>query len=509
MAAPRSIAGRATLALVLMVGFYALALGLAAGLLWIPWAEWHYLGRVHGQVLMFTVGGAIAILVAVAPRADRFEPPGPRLEPAAHPRLFALLRDVADRTGQQMPVEVYLVPEVNAWVTSRGGVLGFGSRRVMGLGLPLMRVLSVSQFRAVVAHEFGHYHGGDVALGPWVHRTRAAIERTLERVSRHSGMLSRPFLWYGRAFVRVTHAVSRQQEYTADALAARVAGARALADGLRMLRARSAAFDEYWRSELAPALNAGIRPPMTEGYAQFLAAPRVAAWMERYTTDALADAAGSPYDTHPPLAVRLAALGPISEDIEPAEEPPAASLLSRVEALELAILRRLAPDEAKPDTLPVVGWDVVGERVWIPFWRRRAAERREGLHGLTPLHFPALATSPAALADRLRLEPPDDGEEAEQARQQHAFFVVECAFATRLHENGWTLNALPGELVAFSRGAIVLHPFDTLARLRGGDLTAEAWAQTCEEAGIGAVELGGGPPELGDRVSGAGARDVA
>lgn len=43
----------------------------------------------------------------------------------------------------------YLVPDVNAWVMQPGGVMGFGARRVMGLGLLLMRILSGSQFTAV------------------------------------------------------------------------------------------------------------------------------------------------------------------------------------------------------------------------------------------------------------------------------------------------------------------------------------------------------------------------
>jgi Zn-dependent protease with chaperone function len=57
---------------------------------------------------------------------------------------------------------------------------------VMGLGLPLLQTLTVSQFRAVMAHEFGHYYGGDTKLGPWVYKTRAAIVRTLLGISQHS-----------------------------------------------------------------------------------------------------------------------------------------------------------------------------------------------------------------------------------------------------------------------------------------------------------------------------------
>src|ERR1700685_1123183 len=65
---------------------------------------------------------------------------------------------------------------------NRGGGMGFGSRRIMGLGLPLLSTMTVSQFRAVLAHEFAHYYGGDTSLGPWVYRTKASIVRIFENV---------------------------------------------------------------------------------------------------------------------------------------------------------------------------------------------------------------------------------------------------------------------------------------------------------------------------------------
>ena len=149
-------------------------------MLYIPYAVWTYAGKLHANLVFFCALGAGTILWAILPRPDRFVPPGPPLHPMDHPKLFEVLAGIAKATQQQMPSEVYLTAEVNAWVIDRGGMMGFGSRRVMGLGLPLLEVLSVSQLRAVLAHEFGHFHGGDTKLGPWIYKTRAAIGRTLE-----------------------------------------------------------------------------------------------------------------------------------------------------------------------------------------------------------------------------------------------------------------------------------------------------------------------------------------
>src|SRR6185436_6838572 len=205
MTTSASILVRAILAIVLMVGFYLLALGIAFGLAYIPYAEVVYSHRLHIKFAIICVLGALAILWSVMPRIDTFVAPGPELKRDQHPELFKELESVAQSTRQEMPAEVYLEHDVNAWVTQRGGVMGFGSRRVMGLGLPLMRFLTRSQFRAVLAHEFGHYHSGDTKVGPCIYKTRGAIGRTLQSLGEGS-WLQFPFLWYGKMFLRITHA---------------------------------------------------------------------------------------------------------------------------------------------------------------------------------------------------------------------------------------------------------------------------------------------------------------
>ena len=39
----------------------------------------------------------------------------------------------------------------------------------------------------MLAHEFGHYSGGDTRLGPWIYRTRATIVRTVQQLSDEDG----------------------------------------------------------------------------------------------------------------------------------------------------------------------------------------------------------------------------------------------------------------------------------------------------------------------------------
>jgi len=134
-----SLALRGFLAIGLMVGFYGLALAVVLGLLYIPYAEFVYLNRLHIKLVLICLAGAAVVFWSVVPRPDRFLPPGPELIASHQPELFRLLESVRHETGQSAPKNVYLILDVNAWVAQRGGFMGFGSKRVMGLGLPLMQ----------------------------------------------------------------------------------------------------------------------------------------------------------------------------------------------------------------------------------------------------------------------------------------------------------------------------------------------------------------------------------
>ena len=134
--------------------------------------------------VFFLFGIVIAgiLLWSVLPRTDKFNPPGLRLPRSSQPHLFAKIDEIALMLDEPLPHEVYLIGEVGARVADRGGFVGFGGRRVMGVGLPLLSILNVSQFRGVTAHEFAHYYAGDTRLGPWIYKTRTAIVRSFQNI---------------------------------------------------------------------------------------------------------------------------------------------------------------------------------------------------------------------------------------------------------------------------------------------------------------------------------------
>jgi len=296
---------------------------MAAACVYIPYVLLTKFPAIQSLVLFLAgIVMATTIVWSLVPQRDRFRAPGPRLQLEKHPRLLSELTAISASLNESPPREVYLTMEMNAWVAERGGTMGFGSRRVMGLGLPLVQVLTVSQLRAVLAHECAHFYGGDTRLGPWIYKTRDAMVRTLTSLTsapmqQALGRISLAYFayklvvrgldLYWRLFMRATQLISRRQELRADELACCVAGSQSFIGGMQSIHGASAVLPAFWRNEMVPALEAGYRLPIGEGFARFMAAAPVSQAVANALDTALKQSETAPFDTHPPLAVRVAA----------------------------------------------------------------------------------------------------------------------------------------------------------------------------------------------------------
>ena len=355
----------------------------------------------------------------------------------------------------------------------------------MGLGLPLMRILNCSQFSAVLAHEFGHYHGGDTKIGPWIYKTRGAIGRTLNALGDRS-WLQAPFRCYAKMFLRVTHAVSRRQEFIADELAARTLGAKPLADGLCSVQRAAPAFDYYWHNECGPVLSAGFLPPLADGFDQFVRAKHISERMDQHLKVQLSDGNADPYDTHPPLRDRIAAIAHLPHGPTQEQELPAASLLENVPALEKELLSRLAGAD-KAAGLKQIVWDEVGACVYIPQWARLVRMNATCLKGVTPESLVSVAADLKAFGKTLvgpSNESPDD-ENAEAL----ANAVVGAAMALLLIRCGGQVEIAPGREVSVNFGTYRLKPFELMPTLQSDGTATDTWIAQCAEVGIAGIEL--------------------
>jgi Zn-dependent protease with chaperone function len=294
-------------------------------------------GRVSAWRLMILLGCASLLWSLLRALWARQQPPdGLRITREEAPRLFDLIDKVRKRCGARAPDVVLLDGEMNAAIVQlpRLGLLGW-HRNTLILGLPLLMALDVKQLAAVVAHEFGHLHGAHGKLGAWVYRTRRSWWRLAESRERSrfgasiaDSALAVFFRYFFPRFNARAFVLSRQQEYEADRMAHKVAGAKAGADGLMSIGVQARFLDEmFWpdvfkQAALSPEPKVKPYGAMRVQLRRALSQPQAEGWL-REALKRLADAE----DTHPSLRDRLAFAEVPARLPAPPEVPAADALL--------------------------------------------------------------------------------------------------------------------------------------------------------------------------------------
>jgi Zn-dependent protease with chaperone function len=495
----RSLALFAALAMLMVVLSYIFILLLAAACVYVPFL---IVSNSAGfQTLALMIAGVIvagSMIWSLVPRRDKFNAPGLPLTQASHPRLFAELQNIAATMNEPMPAEVYLIGDANAWVADRGGLMGFGSRRVMGLGLPLLAALNVSQFRAILAHEFGHYYGGDTKLGPWLHRTQMAMIRTFQNLGSVGSTMRVALMQvlyyivfgilkaYWKLFLRAINFVSRKQEFRADELACIVAGPEALISGLRGLHAAASAWPSFLKTEMVPMFNMGFLPPMTTGFAQFLAAPPILQQVTKGLEKRIRDEKTQPFDSHPPLRERVAAAERLSIPSPARETELALALLDNMGNEEVRFLRVMHPDLMEKPLKPVA-WEERGPVVLIPTWMKSVAAYGNMLEGMTVGNLVESLGRVPQIAPQIR--DPKGMLLTPEQRIERARSLLAMGFALALVRGGAKLCSSPGEF-HFELGDQQLNPFEIVTRLADGAISKAEWEERCRKLRIGNLALG-------------------
>jgi Zn-dependent protease with chaperone function len=241
------------------------------------WGGWNViLGIVSGLLCLFLVKGFFKWR-----RADREQ----RLEVTEkdQPILFAFLRRLCQEARAPLPHRVYLAPEVNAAVFYHESILSLvlPTPKNLVIGLGLVNQLNLSEFKAVLAHEFGHFSQSSMKLGNYVYMSnRILAELVFGRDGfddfvtglRRSDVRIAVFAWgftgilwllrqgMQRLFQAINFAnaaLSRQMEFNADLVAVRLTGLDALVHGLARLSLATESLGQAW-SDLSMAADHGL-----------------------------------------------------------------------------------------------------------------------------------------------------------------------------------------------------------------------------------------------------------
>ena len=179
-------------------------------------------------------------------------PEGRDLRARDAPQLFAMIEELRRALRSPRFHRVLVTEEFNAGVVQspRLGMFGW-YRNYLLIGLPLMKSLSVEQFKAVLAHEFGHLSRNHGRMSNWIYRQRlrwARLMAILDASESSGRFLFQPFFqWYAPYFSAYSFPLARANEYAADATSAQLTSPRAAGEALTAVNVVGSYLAEhYW-----------------------------------------------------------------------------------------------------------------------------------------------------------------------------------------------------------------------------------------------------------------------
>ncbi|GGG40223.1 hypothetical protein GCM10011344_46350 [Dokdonia pacifica] len=180
------------------------------------------------------------------------------VKPKDEPELYKFIHRIADDAKAPKPNKIIIDHDVNASVSFHSTFLSlfYPGKKNLRIGLALVNGLNLTEFKAVMAHEFGHFSQSSMRVGSYVYMTNTIIhnmiferdywDRALEiwrsidiRISFIAWIIT-PFVWLIRQLLfllykllNILHAsLSREMEFHADKVAVSLTGSNAIINSL-------------------------------------------------------------------------------------------------------------------------------------------------------------------------------------------------------------------------------------------------------------------------------------
>ncbi|HUG93038.1 MAG TPA: M48 family metalloprotease [Planctomycetaceae bacterium] len=289
-------------------------------------------GLFFGLTVVQVVWSARVLLLPRPAQTDEFEPPAKSLA-----GLVKLTRRIAGERRLPAPDVIRLSPDDVAYVYEDDR-----NRKVLVVGAVALGIFSQPQFASVIAHELGHFAGGDTRTSRRGYRWSLMMGVLDFEFDRNPWAAANPLVWLVRGYHLLYRwalaANSRVQEYRADRCSVEHAGKREAAVTLILFEA----IEKLPWARLSAIADAAVQLSIPVDRIFTEQAKRAAEITPADWQEACARALRSktrPFDTHPALRDRLRAIG-----------------VSRKKALELA--SQLDHSGPKARDL-VTGWDSI------------------------------------------------------------------------------------------------------------------------------------------------------
>lgn len=197
------------------------------------------------------------------------------------PEFFKLIDDVVTEVETNHPKKVFLSSDVNAFVNynSTFWSMFFPVKKNLTVGLGLINTTTVSELKAILAHEFGHFSQSSMKVGSYVNQANKIIydmlynnkgfDDMLKSFAGLNGILQifaifalwfiKGIQWILSKFYDILFkkhmSLSRQMEFNADAIATYLVGSDVNSASLLRLDLSEAAIDNSIRFYLDKSIN--------------------------------------------------------------------------------------------------------------------------------------------------------------------------------------------------------------------------------------------------------------
>lgn len=295
-------------------------------------------------LLAIPLGTLIGVLVGmyriVFPASS--EPLGIEIKKSEHQKLWELVREVSTYLNTREVDKIILKPQPGVGVYLKGNNIsamrgkGF---RILEIGLPSVDGITVGQFKAILAHEYGHFSNKDTQWAAYTYAMGQGLTKALASVpgpSRHKeseatgiyeGIVSlNPAWWilylYTKLYFSVTGGFSRVQEVRADLRAIELTGGAEFSEGLKKISINDHLFSSVVRGDLIFDLLK--KDKVISNFSKFLRLAESSMSAQERTQiekEALEDEEESSWDTHPPVKTRLQYASRFKTIIKGSEKP--------------------------------------------------------------------------------------------------------------------------------------------------------------------------------------------
>lgn len=199
------------------------------------------------------------------------------------PQLFAFIRDIVNEVQTSFPKKIYLSSDVNAYVfyNSSFWSMFLPIKKNLNIGLGLVNSVTKNEFKAILAHEFGHFSQRSMKVGSFVYNVNQVIYNMLYENESFGNLISKwasisgfvtifvsiaikiieLIQWILRKVYNVVNinymSLSREMEFHADEVAANVAGSQPLISSLRRLDLASLSLQtvlEFYNGKIQDAI---------------------------------------------------------------------------------------------------------------------------------------------------------------------------------------------------------------------------------------------------------------